>query len=175
MTWRRFQEIVQHYRDKRILQGSHTLFIVPKALHVYLWVDFWKNYGREFPFQAFMERIPAGMKHWFLQLFIYAHEAPPSQNLVKDILSTTGPFSDHDFLLSETGLQFLNYLSEADPSATLTLLERTIKTWLHAELYGWALVRHEVVWALEKIVVWDDLFIRAVNVLIPMALAVDAG
>ena len=175
MTWGRFQEIVQHYRDKRILQGSHTLFIVPKALHVYLWVDFWKNYGREFPFQAFMERIPPGMKRWFLQLFIYAHGALPAQDKVKDVLSTTGPFSDHDFLLSETGLQFLNYLSEADPSATLTLLERTIKTWLHAELYGWALVRHEVVWALEKIVVWDDLFIRAVNVLIPMALAVDAG
>ena len=180
ITWGRFQTIVQHYRDKRILQGSHTLFIVPKALHVYLWVDFWKNYGREFQFhglqfQAFMERIPRGMKRWFLQLFVYAHGARPAQDVVKNILSTTGPFSDHDFLLSKTGLQFLNYLSEADPSATLALLERTIKTWLHAELYGWHLVRHDVVGALEKIVVWDELFTRAVNVLIPMALAVDAG
>ena len=175
MTWGRFQTIVQYYRSKRILQGSHTLFIVPKALHVYLWVDFWKNYGRGFQFLAFMERIPPSMKRWFLQLFIYAHGARPAQDVVKDILSTTGPFSDHDFLLSETGLQFLNYLSEADPAGTLVLLERTIETWLHAELYGWDPVRHDVVWALEKIVVWDDLFIRAVNVLIPMALAVDAG
>ena len=138
MTWGRFQEIVQHYRDKRILQGRHTLFIVPKALHVHLWVDFWKNYGHGFPFQAFMERIPPGMKRWFLQLFIYAHEAPPAQEVVKDILSTTGPFSDHDFLVSETGLRFLNYLSEADPSATLALLERTIKTWSHEQLYALA-------------------------------------
>ena len=175
MTWGRFQEIVQHYRGKRILQGSHTLFIVPKALHVYLWVDFWKNCVHGFPFQAFVEQIPPGMERWFFQLFIYAHGTSTAQEVVKDILSTTGPFSDHDFLLSETGLQFLNYLSEADPSATLALLERTIKTWLHAELYGWALVRHEVVWALEKIVVWDEYFVRAVNVLIPMALAVDAG
>ena len=175
MTWGKFQEIVQHYRDKRILQGSHTLFIVPKALHIYLWVDFWKNHGRGFQFQTFMERIPRDMKRWFLQLFIYAHGASPAQTVVKDILSTTGPFSDHDFLVSKTGLQFLNYLSEADPSATLALLERTIKTWLHAELYGWALVRHEVVWSLEKIVVWDEYFVRAVNVLIPMALAIDAG
>ena len=175
ITWAKFQEIVQHYRDKRILQGSHTLFVVPKALHVYLWDDFWKNHGRGFQFQTFMEQVPNGMKRWFLQLFIYAHETPQARDVVKRILSTTGPFSSHDFLLSETGLQFLNYLSEADPAATLTLLERTIKTWLHAELYGWALVRHEVVWALGKIVVWDELFIRAVNVLIPMALAVDAG
>lgn len=175
MTWGRFQEIVKHYRDKRILQGSHTLFIVPKALHVHLWLDFWKNHGRGFQFQSFMERIPSSMERWFLQLFIYAHGSQPAQAVVEEILSTTGPFSDHDFLLSETGLGLLNYLSEADPAGTLALLERTIKTWLHVELYGWDPVRHHVVWALEKIVVRDEFFTRAVNILIPMALAVDAG
>ena len=175
MTWGKFQEIVQHYRDKRILQGSHTLFIVPKALHVHLWVDFWKNCGHGFPFQTFMERIPPGMKRWFLQLFIYAHGASPAQTVVKDILSTTGPFSDHDFLVSETGLRFLNYLSEADPSATLALLERTVKTWSHEQLYAWHTGRQDIVFALEKIVAWDDLFTRAVNVLIPMALAENAS
>ena len=175
MTWGRFQTIVQHYRDKRILQGSHTLFIVPKALHVHLWVDFWNKHGRGFSFQAFMERIPPGMKRWFLQLFIYAHEAPPAQDVVKDILSTTGPFSDHDFLLSEPGLRFLNYLSEADPAGTLALLERTIKTWSHEQLYAWHTGRQDIVWALGKIVVWDEYFTRAVNVLIPMALAENAG
>ncbi|MYB34224.1 MAG: hypothetical protein F4X92_03700, partial [Gammaproteobacteria bacterium] len=174
MTWRRFQEIVQHYRDKRILQGSHTLFIVPKALHVYLWVDFWKNCGHGFPFQTFMDRIPPAMKRWFLQLFIYAHGVSPAQTVVKDILSTTGPFSDHDFLVSETGLRFLNYLSEADPAGTLALLERTIKTWSHEQLYAWHAGRQDIVWALEKIAVWDDLFARAVDVLIPIALAENA-
>ncbi len=175
MTWGRFQTIVQHYRDKRILQGSHTLFIVPKALHVHLWVDFWKNHGHGFPFQAFMERIPLGMKHWFLQLFIYAHGARPAQDVVKNILSTTGPFSDHDFLVSETGLRFLNYLSEADPAGTLALLERTVKTWSHEQLYAWHTGRQDIVWALEKIVAQDEYFTRAVNVLIPMALAENAG
>ncbi len=171
MTWGRFQTIVQHYRDKRILQGSHTLFIVPNALHVHLWIDFWNKHGHGFQFQAFMEHIPTGMKRWFLQLFIYAHGAPPAQRVVKDLLSATGPFSDHDFLVSETGLRFLNYLSEADPSATLALLERTIGTWSHEQLYARHTGRQDIVWALEKIVVWDEFFTRAVNVLIPMALA----
>ena len=174
MTWGRFQTVVQHCRDKRILQGSHTLFIVPKALHVHLWVDFWKNHGRGFQFQAFMERIPPGMKRWFLQLFIYAHGSPPAQTVVKDVLSTTGPFSNHDFLVSETGLRFLNYLSEADPAGTLALLERTIKTWSHEQLYSWHTGRQDIVFALEKIVVWDEYFMRAVNVLIPMALSENA-
>ena len=174
MTWGRFQTIVQHYRDKRILQGSHTLFIVPKALHVHLWVDFWNKHGRGFSFQAFMERIPPGMEHWFFQLFIYAHGSRPAQDEVKKILSTTGPFSAHDFLVSEAGLRFLNYLSEADPAGTLALLERTIKTWSHEQLYAWHTGRQDIVFALEKIVVWDEYFTRAVNVLIPMALAENA-
>ena len=174
MTWGRFQTIVQHYRGKRILQGSHTLFIVPKFLHVYLWVDFWNNYGRGFQFQAFMERLPLSMKRWFLQLFIYAHETPQARDVVKRILSTIGPFSSQDFLVSETGLRFLNYLSEADPAGTLALLERTIKTWSHEQFYSWHTGRQDIVFALEKIVVWDEYFTRAVNVLIPMALEENA-
>ena len=175
MTWGRFQEIVRHYRDKRILQGSHTLFIVPKALHVHLWVDFWKNHGRGFEFQKFMGQVPNGMKRWFLQLFVYAHEdTDVAREVVKDILSTTGPFSDHDFLVSETGLRFLNYLSEADPAGTLALLERTIKTWSHERLYAWQAGRQDIVGALEKIAARDEFFTRAVSVLIPMALAENA-
>lgn len=171
ITWGRFQQIVQHYRNKRILQGRHTLFIVPKALHVYLWVQFWKNYGHGFEFQSFLEQIPESMRRWFLQLFIYAEGSQESQSVVKRILSTSGPFSDQSFLRSKFGLRFLNYLAEADPDGTLALLERTIKTWSQEKLYSWRTGRQDIVWALEKIAVWDRLFIRAVNTLISMALS----
>lgn len=175
ITWGRFQTIVQHYRNKRILQGRHTLFIVPKALHVHLWVEFWVNHGRGFQFQEFLEQVPDSMKRWFLQLFIYAHAAEPAQKVVKDILSPSGPFSEQAFLKSDVGLRFLNYLSEADPSSTLALLERSIKTWTHEELYGWSSGRQEIVWALEKIAAWDKHFVRATNILILMALAENAS
>ena len=171
ITWARFQQIVQHYRNKRILQGRHTLFIVPKALHVHLWVQFWKNYGPGFEFQPFLEQIPESMRRWFLQLFIYAEGSEESRSVVKQILSISGPFSDQSFLESKFGLRFLNYLAEADPDGTLALLERTIKTWSQEELYSWRAGRQDIVWALGKIAVWDKLFIRAVNILIPMALS----
>ena len=171
ITWSRFQQIVQHYREKRILQGRHTLFIVPKMLHVYLWVQFWKNYGREFEFQSFLAQVPESMRRWFLKLFIYAGEAKESQSVVKQILSPSGPFSDQDFLKSEVGLRFINYLSEADPGGTLALLERTIKTWSPEEFYTWHTGRQDIVWALKKIAVRDEFFVRAVHVLIPLAVA----
>lgn len=175
MTWGRFQEIIQHYRSKRILQGRHTLFIVPKALHVHLWVDFWNQHGRGFSFGNFLSRIPDSMKRWFLQLFTYAHASQPARDVVKQILDRDGPFSDEDFFMSETGMRFLNYLAEADPEKTLKLLEETIGTWRYGKIYSWDTGRQDIVWALEKLAVWEDLFVRTCHVLIKMAVAENAN
>lgn len=174
ISWTHFQTIVRYYRKKRILQGRHTLFIVPKALHIYLWVDFWNQYGHGFDFHAFLERLPKSMKDWFLSLFIYAHSSVPAHDVVKKVLSIGGPFDNHNFLVSEVGLRFIRYLSEADPRTTLALLERTIMTWPHEDLLAWETGRQDIVWALEKIAVWEDLYVRTVNVVIPLALAENA-
>ena len=172
ITWARFQSMVQHHRDRRVLQGRHTLFIVPKALHVHLWVQFWNQHGRGFNFKQFMERLPEGLKNWFLRLFIYAHASPVAQKVVKEILDPeSGPFSDLAFLKSELGTDFINYLAEADPPETLNLLEQTFGGWPLEELRAWTTGRQDIVWALEKIAVWQDLFVRAATVLTRLALA----
>lgn len=171
VTWGKFQTIVHYYRNKRILQGRHTLFIVPKALHIHLWVDFWKNHGSGFDFTEFFREVPESMRRWFLELFKYAHKPESARSVVKQILSPQGPFSDNAFLESEVGMRFLNYLAEADPHSTLSLIERTIGKWEHQKLLKWENGRQDIVWALEKIAVWEDLYSRAVGVLIPMAVA----
>jgi hypothetical protein len=174
ITWPRFQEIVERLRKRRILQGRQTLFIVPKALHIYLWVDYWNNYGRGFAFKNFFEKVPSQVRHWFLQLFIYAHASPVAINIVNNILSPSGPFAQQEFLVSENGTRFLNDLSEADPAGTLNVLERTFGIWSHEELKQWGRGRQNIVWALEKIAVWREHFLRAANLLVKLALAENA-
>ncbi len=172
ITWARFQSIVQHYRDRRVLQGRHTLFIVPKALHVHLWVQYWDQHGRGFNFKKFMERLPDGLKNWFLRLFIYAHASSVAKTVVKGILEpASGPFAERSFLQSELGTDLINYLAEADPPSTLNLLEQTFGRWSLEELRAWSTGRQDIVWALEKIAVWKDLFPRAAAVLVQLALA----
>lgn len=174
ITWGKFQTIVQHFRNKRILQGRHTLFIVPKLLHIYLWREYWDRYGRGFSFKCFFDNVPVGLQRWFLEMFIYAHEEGPVNDVVKKILSIDGPYSDNKFVESEAGLKLLRYLAEANPNATLAVIERTVKTWPHEKLLSWNAGRQDIVWAMEKIAAWDDLFSRAVEVLVPMALAENA-
>jgi hypothetical protein len=175
ITWARFQEIVERLRARRILQGKRTLFIVPTALHIYLWIDYWKSHGRGFDFQAFLDHIPSQLQHWFLQLFIYAHASPVAGNVVRNILSPQGPFSQHDFLVSKAGTRFLNYLAEADSAATLAVIERTVGTWPYEELKLWQTGRQDIVWALEKIAVWREHLLRAAQLLIKLALAENAN
>jgi len=175
ITWAKFQAIVNHHKGRRILQGNRTLFIVPKALHVYLWLGYWEHYGRGFNFQAFFALVPPDLRKWFLELFIYAHAAPIASQIVEQILSPkSGPFSDETFLESDSGTRFLNYLAEADPSATVTLLETTYGKWPLDKLRRWETGRQNIVWALEKISVWKSTFSRAARLLVRMALAENA-
>ena len=176
ITWQRFQSIVQHHRKRRVLQGQRTLFIVPKALHVYLWLQFWEHHGRGFNFKSFLEKMPESLSKWFMQLFIYAHGSSVATQVVKQILSLKdGPFSRHEFLISEAGTNFLSVLAEANPQGTLSLLEATIGTWSREQLHKWNTGRQQIVWALEKIAVWEDTFPGSARLLMSMALAENAS
>jgi hypothetical protein len=171
ITWPRFQEVIEKLRQRRILQGKRTLFIVPKALHIYLWIDYWNAYGRDFSFAHFFAEVPSQLHHWFLQFFIYGHASPVAQDAIVKILSPAGPFWDREFLTSEAGTQFIAYLAEADPANTLALIERTFGTWNREELKLFEDSRQNIVWALEKIAVWKELFHRTAKILIKLALA----
>lgn len=168
ITWGKFQSTVEWLRSKRILQGKTTLFIAPKALHTYLWLDYWKHYGRGFAFKEFIENLPAYLLGWFTSMFIYAHANPLSQQVVKDILSQSGPYEDEEFLTSEIGTRFLSVLAEADSKETLKCLQRTFGAWNKEKLLLWTEHRQNIVWALEKIAVWSGTFQGAARLLLKM-------
>jgi hypothetical protein len=175
ITWAKFQSIVRHHAGRRILQGRHTLFIVPKALHVHLWLAFWDQHGRGVDIEGLLARMPSGLKSWFLQLFIYAHASSVAGQAVKRLLSpTNGPFARREFLASDLGAHFLNCLAEADAKSTVNLLEATLGRWPLEEVRAWHTGRQEIVWALEKVAVWKELFPKAARLLVHLALGENA-
>lgn len=171
ITWQRFQELVNRLRQRRILQGKRTLFIVPKALHIHLWINYWNNYGRDFSFVDFFAEVPSQLQNWFLESFIYGHASPVASDVIARILSPSGPFSDRAFLTGQAGTRFIRYLSDADPGKTLSFVERTFGSWAKEDLLRFDDGRQDIVWALEKIAVWKDYFPRAARVLVKLALA----
>jgi len=162
--WARFQEIVQSLRARRVLQGSRTLFFVPKALHIYLWKQFWERYGRGFDFTQTFDKMPESLHAWFMNMFKFA-EGAATAHIIDDILRPEGIFSKREALMSRKGSQFLSILAEANPSAVLRIMELTIGRWTDQELLAFEDNRQNLVWALEKIAVWPTLTVRAIQVL----------
>ncbi|MHB9118728.1 MAG: hypothetical protein ACYC2R_10700 [Burkholderiales bacterium] len=174
ITWSRFQEIVQTLRDRRVLQGSRTLFIVPWALHIHLWREYWHWYGNGFDFVGTFEAMPESLHGWFMDMFRYAHDSDAAR-IVRNILRRDGVFSDRNFLCSAKGASFLSTLAEADSDATLDLIEHTIGSWSREELLTFNTNRQSIVWTLEKIAVWRPTVVRAIRILGKLALAENAN
>lgn len=175
ITWPKFQSIIKHYRDRRILQGKTTLFLVPWLLHVHLWLQFWEHYGTGTDVAALLSRMPDSLFRWFTAMFKYGHASPKCVAQIQRLTSKDGPFDDPRFITSGPGAAFLNELAEADPEATLRCIERTIGQWSPTELERFKEKRQQIVWALEKIAVWKNLFHRAATILLKLALAENAS
>ncbi len=174
VSWSRFQEIVQSLRERRILQGSRTLFIVPWALHIHLWREYWHWYGRGFDFVNAFQNMPESLHGWFMDMFRYAHDTCAAP-VVREILRRNGVYANRDFLCSDKGTSFLSTLAEADSEATLALIECTFGTWSREELYAFEQNRQSIVWTLEKIAVWKPTFVRAARILARLAVAENAA
>ena len=172
--WARFQEIVQCLRARRVLQGSRTLFFVPKALHIYLWKQFWGCYGRGFDFRQTFKDMPESLHAWFMSMFKFAGDAATA-HVIDDILRSDGIFSQRAALTSAKGSRFLSILAEANPAAVLRLMEATIGKWTDQELLDLKQDRQNLVWALEKIAVWPTLTVRTIQVLVRFAVNENAN
>ena len=110
ITWSRFQQIVDDLKRRKILQGQSTLYITPKALHIKLWVEWWRIYGTSFDLEIFSQGLPPESKliDWFHEMFRYAAESEPASRIVKDLLGPNGPFEDGEYLNTREGSRFFS-------------------------------------------------------------------
>lgn len=174
ITWARFQEIIRDLRARRVLQGSRTLFFVPRALHIYLWKQFWESYGNGFQFSEVFDSMPKSLHVWFMSMFKFAGEGATT-SVINDILKTNGIYADKQVLTSDKGARFLSNLAEANPSAVLKLLEATIGRWSNEELHAFESSRQNMVWTLEKIAVWKPYTVRTMKLLARLAVNENAN
>ena len=106
ITLQTFQEIIKDLRESRILQGENTLYITPKALHIYLWINWWDTYGTGFYMDDFSKDLPTSLKRWFYDMFKYAAASTAASRVVKNLLVEDGPFQDDAYLKTELGASF---------------------------------------------------------------------
>ena len=175
ITWDRFQEIIYELRERKILQGEYTLYITPKALHIKLWSQWWERRSSVFQFETFRQDLTPKLLEWFYEMFQYAAESDAASRIVKELLGPNGPFENDDYLNTRLGSRFFSVLTEANPKYALRCLMRTIGTSDKATLLQFTEGRRYVVWALEKIAIWRELFADAARMLLALGEAENEG
>jgi len=168
ITWPRFQEIISLLKTRRILQGEITLYITPKGLHVKLWIDWWNTYGTGFNFENFSTELSPQLLEWFYEMFKYAAESEAAHQTVKALLGTDGPFQRNEYLTTTLGARFFLALAEAEPKDALECLQNTVGKWDKTALLEFTTGRREVLWALERIAMWRELFAGAAKILLTL-------
>lgn len=169
ITFARFEEIVNELRVRKILQGENTLYITPKALHIKLWADWWDKHAGSFEPEAFAAKLDGSLLEWFDEMFKYAAASDAALTVVARLLGENGPFGDGSYLQESRGARLFLALSEADPKAALECLKRTVGTWDREKLLSFTEGRREAVCALERIVIWRDLFADGSRLLLQLA------
>ena len=171
IEWERFQEIVDDLKNRKILQGEFTLYITPKALHIKLWTEWWRVYGNSFDLERFTQELVSKvpkLAEWYYDMFQYAAESEAASRVVEDLLGPNGPFQNDENLKTRLGSRFFSALTEANPKSALRCLMRIMTAWNKEDFLHFTEGRREVVWALEKIAVWEDLFVDAARLLLAL-------
>lgn len=169
ITWGKFQEIIRNLKGRKILQGENTLYITPKALHIYLWINWWDTYGAGFDMDDFSKNLPEPLKEWFYEMFKYAAESQAASRVVQSLLGESGPFNNDTYLKTKLGANFFLALAEADPEAALERLKKTVGTWSKESLLDFTTGRREAIWALERIAMHRQLFPDAARLLLALS------
>src|SRR5438034_1679593 len=102
-------------------------------------------------------------------MFQYAAGSRVAKKIVEELLGKGGPFTEKYFFEQGRDDRFFLALTSAAPEAALLCLQRTVGTWDVEKLRLFGPGRREVVWALEKIAVWRELFTGAARLLLSLA------
>lgn len=163
-----FDQSIQNLHDRRILQGEHTYYITPKPLQVKLWIEWWDKHSTTFDIERF-NKLPPLLVEGFNDMFRFARESGAAMQTVERLLDAEGPFANGDLLRQDHGGTFFLALTEGAPERALELLERTVGSWNEEQLIEFKEGRMKIVWALERIGVWEGLFDRAARLLLKLA------
>ena len=172
-----FHRTVSKLREMKILQGSQTLYITPKILHVYLWSQWWAAYGDAdlTEMLGVLDRAADadggyGLRGWFYDMFAYAGGLIDAEGAAVRLLGAGGFLGGGGPSGAGHGASALLALSRAAPSAVLGHLEGEVAD---AGPGGDAAQsgdgRRGIVWALDYIAKRTGHAARAARILVPLA------
>jgi len=169
ITEPKFRAIVTELRERRIIQGTTTLYITPRLLHIHLYREFWRLYGSSFDIGKLLDAMPGDLRPWFVSMLKYAHDNAIAEKAIEKLLREGMTDSDGRYEDTQSNGKLIDALAVTCPRVTLRHLKQVIESLTVSELGHVTESRHWLVSALEKLAVWEDCFVDAAELLLDLA------
>ena len=170
------KQIIREQINRGLIIANNYLSVTPFVLRVYLIDEWWKfnDFSKPENFDNnFIQKIPDKIREDLLLRFgenlKYIGNNPKGSEFVKMLLSEKGFLANLEDLDTQIGGNFFLNLAEAFPEESLKYLKSKIDLLNINYIKNWIKGRREVVWALEKIVVWKETAIDAMRLLLKLA------
>lgn len=161
-----FNRLTKQFFRKRVLQKvGDYLMVVPPPLAAALAADWLEDVSEEH-FQKLLPKIEdVGLTAAFCRRLRQLDFSSRAQELCDRLMGPGGPFDSAEVLNSEVGSRVFRSLSEVNPLAALTCLERVFGTASPEEAKAVSLGRRHIVRALQTLCWSHDKFVRAARIL----------
>lgn len=170
----KFNSVLRKMQDRKIIQGHTTLYITPKALHVYLWIKWWEECGSDmFPSEELDPNGDDSLLDQCTGMFEYAGQVPEARKIAADLFES-GWFAKNG-LESRVDRRFFLNISRLVPSHALAFVENLLGGKGREELLEFTQGRRETVLVLERIAGHEKYFARASRLLQSLAEAENEG
>jgi hypothetical protein len=174
-----FRTVVEAQRRRGLVEGEYYISVKPFMLRATLFTEWWESMAFDHQsFDDFLNAIPEAMRSSLIDRLIdnipYLGATARGQSFIKSVLSETGLFADDSLLDTRLGAAFFLKLTEADAGTGLEYLKRTVGRWSKEKLLQFNTGRQEIVWALEKITVWNEYFADGAQLLLKLGSAENA-
>jgi hypothetical protein len=154
---RKFERIVQRQRERGILQGEYYLSLKPLPLATYLLQSYWRAHGDRFG--SVFEEMPEEMVDRFGERIPYMNAFESGREWVADILGPRGWFDEDAVFYSPIGSRLFLKFTEASAEDALDAASRFLESKSADELQEFSgKGRRNMVWALQRMAVWENLF-----------------
>lgn len=154
------REHVDQLKKWKVLQGEDTLYVSPKALHLWLWMVWWEKLGKDKDIEKLVGGLPNTLRMWFFEMFEYAAHSDVAKGVVQSLVSEGGQLHDSDMLKTGLGSDLFRFLAMTDPALAAAHLEKAMGEWSQSELRGFVAGRRSMITGLEHIVFEPDLFTK---------------
>lgn len=156
-----FQEYVQELKQRKILQGEHTLYISPKALHIWLWGKCWELYGATLDFEDLVNNhLSEMLSVWFIDMFEYAPNSDAAKSILKKLFDKQDASPKSNFIKSGSGSTLFRLWASVEQRKALEYIEEVFGSWHDNRLAGFAYGECNIIYGLKTIVFESELFIR---------------